>query len=211
MKVKEAWKKVWHFIWEEDSIWSWLVNVLLAIILVKFIIFPVMGFAMQTNNPVVAVISSSMDHNMLSDGLCGKYEEQHKNNFNNYWEICGEWYESKNISQEQFMNFKFPGGFEKGNIIFLYGIKSENIKIGDIIVFQKDSPVPIIHRVVSKWQESGKWYFATKGDHNSDFNIRINEIKISEDEIVGTAVARIPFLGYIKIWFVNIIDLFRWK
>ena len=56
-------KKIWNFIWHDNSVWSWLVNVILAFVLVKFVIYPGLGFLLHTTHPVVAVMSSSMEHN----------------------------------------------------------------------------------------------------------------------------------------------------
>ena len=102
-------------------------------------------------------------------------------------------------------------GFNKGDIMALKGKNPENIKIGDVIVFWSERKDPIIHRVVRKWQENGIYYFQTKGDNNPD-SIKtplLDETRISQDKIVGNAVLRIPFLGYIKIWFVYLIDFVR--
>ena len=48
-------KKTWHFIWEDDSLLSWIVNIVLAIVLIKFIIYPGLGLVLGTGFPVVAV------------------------------------------------------------------------------------------------------------------------------------------------------------
>ena len=61
-QLKKLWKKTWYFIWDDDSIYSWLVNVVLAFVLIKFIVYPVLGLLLQTNYPIVAVVSSSMEH-----------------------------------------------------------------------------------------------------------------------------------------------------
>ena len=56
-------KRVWHFIWEDNSIWSWIANIAIAFILIKFIVYPSLGFFLSTSHPVVAVVSESMEHN----------------------------------------------------------------------------------------------------------------------------------------------------
>ena len=55
-------KRVWYFIWEEDSIWSWLVNIILAFVLIKYVVYPGLGFLLGTSHPIVAVVSGSMEH-----------------------------------------------------------------------------------------------------------------------------------------------------
>ena len=195
--LKAISKKVWHFIWEEDSVWSWLANIVIAFILIKFIVYPVLGLMFQTTHPVVAVVSESMEH----DG-----------NFDAWWQKSSAWYTANGISQEQFASFPMKRGFNKGDIMVLRGKNPESIEIGDIVVFWSSKKDPIIHRVVKKWEEKGAYYFQTKGDNYitnpaSIKSIYLDETKISQDQIIGNAVIRVPFLGYIKIWFVDFINL----
>ena len=149
--LKKVLKKFWHFIWEEDSLLSWIVNVILAFVIIKFIVYPGLGFLLSTTHPVVAVVSESMEHN---------------GNFNVWWGDSGKWYISNNIKKDDFGNFPLVSGFNKGDIMALKGKNPENIKIGDVIVFWSERKDPIIHRVVKKWQENGIYYLQTKGDNN---------------------------------------------
>lgn len=211
-KLKKTWKKIWYFIWESDSIWSWIVNIILAFIIIKFIVYPGLGFLLSTSHPIVAVVSGSMEHKIVEDNsgilrLCDKtYTKKGYINFDKFWDACGEWYEEEGITKSQFSKFSFKNGFSKGDIIILKGRKPKDIKTGDIIVFKSSRPDPIIHRVIKKWQKDGEYYFHTKGDHNRD-SIQF-ETNIDEDQLIGKALFPIPYLGYIKIWFVNLIKLF---
>ena len=63
MGHKDTAKNVWKFIWEDDSIWSWMLNIILAFVLIKFIVYPGLGLLLGTSYPVVAVVSESMEHN----------------------------------------------------------------------------------------------------------------------------------------------------
>lgn len=196
MKFKEILKKVWWFVWESDSWWSWPVNLVLAFILIKFIVYPGLGLIFGTAFPVVAVVSGSMEH----DG-----------SFADWWAssaYCAasctqdEWYASYDITEEQFQEFSFKNGFNKGDIMVLAGVKPKNIKTGDVLVFQSAyGGEPIIHRVVAiSGNETSGFVYQTKGDHNADSgNIDRN---IQQDAIYGKAIFRIPFLGWIKIAFV---------
>ncbi|RLE39195.1 signal peptidase I [Candidatus Woesearchaeota archaeon] len=238
-KPKTLLKKIWYFLWHEDSIWSWIANIIIAIVLIKFVLFPLLGLIFSTSHPIVAVVSGSMEHKITGCGICGQFPEHKANleeNFDEYWRLCGGWYEKRNISKEKFNSFIFTNGFNKGDIMFVHGKKPKDINIGDILIFQtKSRPDPIIHRVVNKWQDkNGKFHFQTKGDHNSDSNqlygiiqnnmiiqtskdtpgaIKfIDETDITEDQItdykLGTASFRIPYVGYVKIGAVNFICLF---
>jgi len=189
-------KKFWHFIWEEDSIWSWIANIIIAFVLIKYIIFPVLGFALGSEFPVVAVVSSSMEH----DG-----------NFDQWWSsraICEaectqeDFYKEYNITKEQFREFTFKNGFNKGDVMVLTSYK--NIDLGDTIVFISKDGRPIIHRVISLDP------IQTKGDHNQAqiMNQILNEKNVSQYKLIGKASVKIPLLGYVKILFVDIMSLF---
>ncbi len=194
-KVKALLKKTWWFIWEDDSIWSWIVNIVLAFVLIKYIVYPGLGFLLGTSYPIVAVVSSSMEHDK---------------SFDNWWEAQEKWYLENGISKEEFVKFNFKHGFNKGDIMILYGKRPVNIEVGEVIVFKSKRPDPIIHRVVKKWEIDGKYYFQTKGDHNADSikSSSLDETNINEEQYLGKAAVRIPLLGYIKIWFVELIRLF---
>lgn len=189
-RKKSILRRVWHFIWEEDSLASWLVNIVLAFILVKFVIYPGLGLILGTNYPVVAVVSGSMTHS--------------NKNFETWWEQNKNWYVDNGFTKEQFQKFPFHNGFNEGDIMVLIGSKPENIKIGQIIVYEQhpDYP-PVIHRVVSK-EQGEKIYFKTKGDNNSipDKN------QITKEKFLGKAVLKIPYLGWVKITFTNIVKIF---
>ncbi len=184
-EFKKLLKKVWYFIWEDNSIWSWLVNIILAFLLILFIVYPGLGFLLTTSHPVVAVVSESMEHNMEFDA---------------WWEKNKDWYIGSGINKQYFKTFSLKNGFNKGDIMVLVGRDAENIEVGDIIVFRSSKKDPIIHRVVKKMEDDGI-YFQTKGDNNKDSikSIVLDETNLREEVIIGKAVLRIPFLGYIKI------------
>ncbi len=85
-----------------------------------------------------------------------------------------------------------------------------------------ENDTPIIHRAIDKKEIDDSWYFLTKGDNNlvpdgsfvilnkTDEYILIeynnsNVIYISETEILGIVVFKIPFIGYFKIFSTLII------
>ena len=99
-----------------------------------------------------------------------------------------DFYSEFDITKEQFLEFKFENGFNKGDIIVLRGRAPEEINVGDVIVFRNRRPDPIIHRVIRKWQHNNVYYFQTKGDRNSQSvkSGSLDETKISQDEIIAT-------------------------
>ncbi|MBR9691177.1 signal peptidase I [Candidatus Woesearchaeota archaeon] len=203
-EIKKFLKKVWHFIWEDDSVWSWIVNIILAFILIKFVVYPGLGFILSTSYPIVAVVSGSMEHN---------------GNFDTWWDsyaLCNNKectqsvsYQAFNITKQDFLEFRFKNGFNKGDIMILRGTSPEKINVGDIIVFQSTRPDPIIHRIVMKWEQDSTVYFQTKGDHNPTSYPSLKEDEINENRVIGKAVAKVPFLGWIKIAAVNMWTIAR--
>lgn len=187
--LKDTARKFWHIVWEEDSVLSWIFNIGLAFLLMKFLIYPGLGLILNTSHPVVAVISGSMEHNALE--------------FDEWYDNQKDFYTSYNISKERFSDFPLANGINTGDIIVLTGPPAGKIKLGDIIVFTKSGPEPIIHRTVRKWERDNESYFETKGDNNA----RVTSIdkSIHEDNVLGKAVFRIPFLGYVKIWFTRFV------
>jgi len=212
-KSKKLFKKLWYFIWEDNSIWSWIANIILAFVLIKFIVYPGLGFILDTTHPVVAVVSSSMEHKSVPKEfkyeLCGNtHDEGTYFNLDDYWTECGNWYETNtDIVKNTFSTFSFKNGFNKGDIMVLFGTEIENIEVGDVIVFRSNRKDPIIHRVVKKNQNNNGIYLQTKGDNNRG-SIKINDLdetNINENIIIGKAILRIPLLGYIKIGFVELL------
>ncbi len=91
----------------------------------------------------------------------------------------------------------FYRGINTGDMIVVYGTPYEELKVGDVIVFQANRLQPIIHRIVNIDSE----LITTQGDANSysfDF-----EKDITKDRYIGKVVARIPFIGHIKLALVN--------
>jgi signal peptidase I len=188
-------RKFWKFIWKDDSLASWIVSLILAFLLVKFIVYPGLGLLFGTTHPVVAVISVSMEHNK---------------GFDEWWEENKGWYLDNSINKEDFNNYIFKDGFNKGDIIVLFGTKAKDIKRGDVIVFDSESDNtkhPIIHRVVMRWSEDSVYTFKTKGDNNEDVLTVLGEDKITVDRVIGKAKFRIPWLGWIKIKFSEIFGI----
>ncbi len=200
-KGRYSWKKIWYFLWEDDSWASWFVNVILAFLIIKFLIYPGLGWALSTSYPIVAVVSSSMEHDgdfdawWSSGAVCSKG-----------WTCTqGEYYKQLGISKEDFLQYPFRNGFNKGDIMILYGTSPDKIRKGDVIVYMADRPDPIIHRVISARKIEGSYVYSTKGDHNiGSFYF---ESYIPEENYLGKAVFRIPLLGYIKIIFVKLLQL----
>lgn len=197
-KIKYILRRMWFFIWEDNSIWSWIINIILAFVIIKFLVYPGLGLILGTTHPIVAVVSSSMEHPEA--------------NFDDWWiRTCPdgkqkEIYSKSGISKSMFLGFDYRNGFSKGDIMLLRS--AENAEVGDIIVFQTTKrPEPIIHRVIEAKGSPGDMTYKTKGDNNcgsADF-----EQNIQKDTIIGKTLFKVPLLGWIKIGFVKILELVR--
>lgn len=215
-------KKFWNWVWNSDSILSWIVALVFIYVFVKFIFFPGLSLIMGTSLPLAGVESSSMSHQIIKDdynrlNLCGNiYSKDEYINFGEYWAECGNWYENKGINKKEFSDFPLKNGFNKGDIIVVWGrFKPE---VGDVVIFKPNevskAPRPIIHRIVEIKNINNEKVIETKGDHNEKQlekgnNIyNTDETKIYENQLIGKAIFKIPYLGWIKIWFVDFLKLF---
>jgi signal peptidase I len=171
-------KTIWNFIWKSNHPMSWVVNLILAFVIVFFIIYPLLGWIFGTGVPVVAVMSSSMEHD---------------EGFDEWWDLNAKDYE---FNKTQFEDFRFKNGFNKGDLIVVYG--RGEYSPGDVIVFAASLDYPLIHRIVN--DSNG---YTTKGDNNP--GIRSDEMNIGSERVMGKAVLRIPWLGWFKIGFMKII------
>jgi signal peptidase len=93
-----------------------------------------------------------------------------------------------------------------GDLIIIQGVKPEEIKAapipeGDIIVFHQpyaDGEL-IVHRAIADQTIDGKIFFQTKGDGNASPDSTL----VSEDNLVGKVVLRIPWVGHVSLLMNN--------
>ena len=179
-----------------------VLSLILMILYLFYSPFNVLQKIQQTDYPLIVIVSESMGHGLDDGRLCGNYYKDYTESLDNYWKTCGNWYEEHGILKEEFKFFPFPNGFNKGDLLIVEGAESDEINVGEVIVFIADRPQPIPHRVVNKLEVDGKIYYQTKGDHNG--GTLGAENKISEDQILGKITFRIPYLGWVKIIFVQL-------
>ncbi|NOZ81512.1 MAG: signal peptidase I [DPANN group archaeon] len=140
---------------------------------------------------------------------------EHDGSFDQWWAsqaTCGRrpctqgtFYEGYNISREAFSEYPFHNGFNTGDIMVLMGTPPQDISKGDVIVYRSERPDPIIHRVIRITTTETGHDFRTKGDHN--WVSYPFESDITQDRYIGRAVLRIPYLGWVKIGFVKLLQL----
>lgn len=167
-------------------------------IVAALVVTNVLGFALGTNIPLVAVLSGSMDHGVTDEPGNNKYPcavraSGYAENFDNWWELCEDTYGEFGITKETFAGFGFRDGFKKGDIPIVSN--SPPYAVGDIIVYDITSQrVPIIHRIV---KINGDGTYQTKGDHNSGQNPY--EGSVQKSQIRGKVIFLVPYLGYLRV------------
>jgi hypothetical protein len=129
----------------------------------------------------------------------------HESSFETWWNDHSSWYETHGIKKNEFQEFPFRNGLNKGDIVVVWGHSGYNP--GDIIIFEPNpgssAPHPIIHRVVAEnpYQTKGDHNFAQLVGGNPANSQNIDETNISKDQIIGKGVFRIPYLGWVKLIF----------
>ncbi len=127
--------------------------------------------------------------------------------FEEWWGANGKWYTDRELHKEGFLAYPFKNGFNKGDIMVLRGVEPKAIKVGAVVVYEHSRyRNPIIHRVVAVKDDNGVRTFVTKGDNNYD----ADSDPVTEEQIrrTGRAILRVPLLGWVKIWFVQLMGVF---
>lgn len=175
-KTEKISKKQSKTTWRKDVLEVGFFIIVAVVLVLTF--NQVLGVFLHTSSPLVIVTSESMEPS--------------------YWGSNRTEYGGENDIRK--------------DMLIVRGVDPSEIKVGDTIVFNyinhtEDADVPIVHRVTRVYQDStGDYWFTTKGDNyttNDEFIqfIRIDELNIHEDRVVGKIVGRIPYLGGIFSYF----------
>lgn len=185
--ARGVWKKL------NEGVFGYIFYIILGVV-AALAVTSVLGIALETSIPLVAVVSGSMDHGVNDEGNpCGKSATDYEESFDGWWDLCDSTYGDFGIAREQFSNFPFSGGMKKGDIVVIQN--NGEIEVGDVIVYNIPSQsVPIIHRVVSA---NADGTYQTKGDHNSGQNAY--EHSVQKTQIRGKAIFLMPYLGYLRV------------
>ncbi|MFQ6126911.1 MAG: signal peptidase I [Candidatus Heimdallarchaeota archaeon] len=86
------------------------------------------------------------------------------------------------------------------DMLFIKKISPRDLILGDIIVFEdpRGGDIPIVHRIVEKYEHDGIYYFRTTGD-NPWTNDQVDWWEISQDQVIGKVLTRIPRIGYLQL------------
>jgi signal peptidase len=94
-------------------------------------------------------------------------------------------------------------GIEIGDIVLVGKINPKLLKTGDIIQFrQKDSSIPVVHRIIEVVPADDKYVYTTKGDANSQPD---SEPVLSE-QVVGRVITIVPKVGWAGMTVRNLLN-----
>ena len=86
---------------------------------------------------------------------------------------------------------------EVGHLLVLQARAPEEIKVGDIIVFNEGYHTkPIVHRIVEIQNVTGELHYYTLGDNN---DLRDPGYRVHED-IIGVVVLAVPYIGHVTLF-----------
>lgn len=86
----------------------------------------------------------------------------------------------------------------QGDIVLTRNIEPDDIKVGDIILYEMPNRQRVLHRVVSiNKGEEGNRFFTFKGDNNS----AEDGFPVTDEQIKARYLARVPKVGWLPIKF----------
>ncbi|KAF2097619.1 signal peptidase complex catalytic subunit sec11 [Rhizodiscina lignyota] len=94
--------------------------------------------------------------------------------------------------------------FQRGDLLFLWN-RGMDTQVGEIVVYNvKGKDIPIVHRVVRRFGGGEKpLQLLTKGDNNAaddtELYARGQRFLNREEDVIGSVVGFIPFVGYVTI------------
>ncbi|KAM0286403.1 hypothetical protein ACHAQH_000829 [Verticillium albo-atrum] len=94
--------------------------------------------------------------------------------------------------------------FQRGDLLFLWNRNLlRETDVGEVVVYNvKDKDIPIVHRIVRKFGAGAAAKLLTKGDNNAADDTELyarGQDYLERQDIIGSVVAYIPFVGYVTI------------
>ncbi len=87
----------------------------------------------------------------------------------------------------------------RGDILLVRKVPVSSLEVGDVIVFDTISiSDPVVHRIITKWQNNSNFYFKTNGDNNKQPDSWV----VEGNDVIGLVVIRIPHIG----WFLLVLQ-----
>ncbi len=179
-------------VWNKDYFKTVVAIALIVAIVLSFLFG--LQFALHTPDPALTVESGSMSI---------PYDA-----YDNFWDSVAH---------------PFDRTLSIGDIIIVQGVNpadlNANYPNSDIIVYRNpsDPDTLIVHRIVSKQEINGTWYFQTKGDGNGQqwpatpspdqydsqtiwHSAQYSNTGIPQSYVVGKVIMRIPWIGWVTLF-----------
>jgi signal peptidase I len=168
-------------IFSGNTYYSIIFYIVLFYLLFVFVALPAV-YAFSPISYISAVVSSSMDHSSSTIQL-----------------TYNDWLVQNGFNSSVTNAWPFSNGISLGSLVIVYKVNANQIKIGDVIVYNANyqgTTEQIIHRVINETEINGTYYYTTKGDANP-VSLPF-EINVPYSSVIGEAGYSIPYLGYPK-------------
>ena len=174
--IRNTWKKLTRG-------WTGAIFYVFLGIVLALLARQALAFALSTEMPVVAVVSTSMQHDHV--------EQTHY-----------QWLDDRmGYSEDYIKSWSIPTGFLVGDMPVVQG--SGDYEVGDVVVYSvSNQNFPIIHRIIKINEDNT---YQTKGDNN--LNQLPYEFKVHKEQIYGKVLFIIPKLGYFKVMLTNVLGI----
>jgi signal peptidase I len=184
-------------VWKNDYFKTAVAIIIIVAIVLGFLFG--LQLALNTPNPALTVESGSMSV---------PYDAMESLNWEGFWLSIAH---------------PFDRTLSVGDIIIVQGVNPKDLNANypnsDIIVYRDPSDMStlIVHRIVSKQEINGTWYFQTKGDGNGQqwpaipspdeydghtiwYNAQYSNTGIPQNYVIGKVIMRIPWFGWVTLF-----------
>ncbi|AAR39278.1 NEQ432 [Nanoarchaeum equitans Kin4-M] len=196
MKELEKLKKFFNWLLFSNDPKSYLAFIVFVFVFYNFIFTPILKFITKSENPILVILTPSMQHN----------------NFNLLW-YCKYWNLSLIECEKKFKQLPFSQGINVGDIVI--STSKEDAKVGDVLVMKANLKYPLVHRVIGLRcgnktikdfvyiKDYKNCTLITKGDNNPT----IDPFVITYKEVEGKVSFVIPYLGIPRVILYKILRI----
>lgn len=89
--------------------------------------------------------------------------------------------------------------FMTGSVIYVTKVDTSTLKENDVITYKLTEKTIATHRIIEVFEEDGVVKYRTKGDNNEIED----EVPVLPQQVVGTPIFTIPYIGYIISYIQN--------
>ena len=93
------------------------------------------------------------------------------------------------------------GSLDLGDAVVYESYQNQELEKEDVIIFYKEN-IKVVHRIINIENINGEIRYYTKGDANTN----IDSGYVTKNEIIGTTLFRIKYIGYPTLWLRDIFE-----